>query len=124
MRNKDIIVYRTRNQKPDVYSYYIENHHKTDIDLVRVAIAELYPDYLAIFDGEMKSTDTYCFNMFITSKDIFDEYCAWLFDLLFFLNDRIDYQSYDSYQKRVFGFLSERLLKVWIAAKGLRVALR
>lgn len=40
---------------------------------------------------------------------------------IFELEKRIDVSSYDEYHKRVFGFLSEQLLLVWITARGLTV---
>ena len=53
-------------------------------------------------------------NMWITKKDIFDRYCRWLFDILFEVEKGIELQGYDGYQKRVMGFLSERLFRVWL----------
>ena len=37
-----------------------------------------------------------------------------MFDILFELKSSLDISGYDDYQKRVFGFLSERLFAVWI----------
>lgn len=54
-------------------------------------------------------------------KSLCDRYCSWLFDILFELEKRIDVSSYDMYQKRVFGFLSERLFTVWLHHENLRV---
>ena len=47
-------------------------------------------------------------------KELFYNYCEWLFDILFTLDKRIDISSYDKYQTRVFGFLAERLFNVWL----------
>ena len=47
-------------------------------------------------------------------KEIFDSYCEWLFDILFELENRLDISSYNKNDSRVFGFVSERLLDVWI----------
>lgn len=59
--------------------------------------------------------------MFVMKKELFDEYCAWLFDILFELEKRIDISRYDAYQARVFGFLGERLFNVWLEKKKLKI---
>ena len=43
-----------------------------------------------------------------------DEYCQWLFEILFELEKRIDISSYTALEARIYGFLSERLLNVWV----------
>ena len=62
----------------------------------------------------MSRTTGHRFNMFIMKKDKFDAYCAWLFDILFELENRLDISTYNKNDSRVFGFVSERLLDVWI----------
>ena len=52
--------------------------------------------------------------MFVMNKENFQNYCEWLFAILMPLKDKIPYESYGPYQKRVFGFLAERLLNVWV----------
>lgn len=52
--------------------------------------------------------------MFISRKKVFDDYYKWLFDILFEAEKIIDISNYDNYNKRVYGFLSERLFNVWI----------
>lgn len=60
------------------------------------------------------------FNMFIMKKALADEYCEWLFDILFDLEKRLDITGYIEKERRVFGFIAERLLDVWIDAKHLK----
>ena len=59
--------------------------------------------------------------MMIVRKEIFDDYCEWLFSILFEVEKRINIENYDDYQKRVFGFLSERLFRTWLLNRPLKV---
>lgn len=96
------------------YSQYAHAHHKKDIDLVRTILTEQYPDYVKAFDEAMGKTKGHRFNMLVMRKDLLEQYCTWLFDILARAEQKIDVSSYDDYNKRVFGFLAERLLDVWI----------
>jgi hypothetical protein len=60
------------------------------------------------------------FNMFITKKNIFDNYCEWLFRLLFEVEKDVKISPY-TYQARVFGFMSERLLQLYVVHNKLNV---
>ena len=55
-------------------------------------------------------------------RPVLDAYCTWLFDVLFELERRLDISSYSAYDARVFGFIGERLLDVWLRARGISFA--
>ncbi len=95
-------------------SSYQKFHHIEDWEICKKVIAEKYPNYLDSFEWMEKSRKFYACNMFISSKASFDSYYEWLFDILFEVEKRVDISNYDSYNKRIFGFLSERLFNVWI----------
>lgn len=97
-----------------MYEQYATCHIGSDLDKVRNIIVRLFPQYIESFDTCMKSRRLCPYNMFVSTKKTMDEYCEWLFTILFKLEESIDYNLYDDYQKRVFGFISERLLNVWI----------
>lgn len=101
-------------KEQDVYEHYENRHYGKDLELCREIIKEKYPKYLDAFDFSMSTILVSAGNMWITRKCIYDRYCAWLFDILFEVEKRIDMTGYDDYQKRVMGFLSERLFRVWL----------
>lgn len=103
-----------------IYDQYAKSHHKEDLDILREVLAERQPDYLSTYDEVMQGREMYFGNMMITSKPIADAYAEWLFDLLSGVEERIDLSEYNDYDKRIFGFLSERLMLVWIRKNSLR----
>ena len=80
-----------------------------------------YPDYAQAFDTFFANNKSSLFNMMFCKKEIFDEYCEWLFDILFELEKKVDLSELDDYQKRLYGFLSERLLNIWVMKNKLIV---
>lgn len=96
------------------YSQYAHAHHAADLDKTREIIAGAYPDYVDAFDRRMRMRTGHRFNMFIMSREMLDGYCSWLFDILFELEKQLDISDYAEKDKRVFGYVAERLLDVWL----------
>ena len=69
---------------------------------------------IRLFDGLMYILVVCAGAVFIMKKEIFDDYCKWLFDILLELENRVDITNYSDYDKRIYGFLSERLFRVWL----------
>ena len=61
----------------------------------------------------MSAKEMFAYNMFISTKKEMDLYCEWVFAVLFELERRIDISSYNDTQKRIFGYISERLFNVY-----------
>lgn len=122
LKQYDVILPKQRNYFIEtVRSQYEHAHNKNDLALTEQIVAELYPEYSEAFCKVMGRTKLHIFNMFVMKKEKFDEYCQWLFTILFELEKRIDISSYSQYEARVFGFLSERLLNVWLEKQKLKV---
>ncbi|MDO5402837.1 MAG: DUF4422 domain-containing protein, partial [Eubacteriales bacterium] len=77
-------------------------------------IREIYPDYWEDYHRLVNEKHTYFGNICIMSKKDYDMYCSWLFDIFFHLQPRLNLDDYDAYHKRVYGFISEFLLYVWV----------
>ncbi len=89
-------------------------HYAKDLLVVRDVIKDRHPDYLSFYDDYLSSDEGYFTNMFVMRRDLFDAYSAWLFDVLSEAELRIDISKYDPVARRIFGYLSERLLNVWL----------
>ena len=87
---------------------------------LRDAVQSVQPDYLQDFDSFFAQNKASLFNMLYASADVFDSYCQWLFSILFALEKVVDLSPLDKYQQRLYGFLSERLLNVWVRHNRLR----
>ena len=92
-----------------------------DLFMLRDIIRERHSSYLGAYDRIMSGHLISCYNMMICRKEQWDAYCAWLFDILFALEKKVSLEGRTDYQKRIYGFLSERLLNVWVMKQSLKV---
>lgn len=111
----DIILPQKRNYYIETNeSHYLHAHEHEPFNVMRQVIQEDYPEYENAFETVMKRTWAHMFNMFIMKKQPLDGYLTWMFDVLHKVEERIDISSYSTYEQRVYGFLSELLLDVWL----------
>lgn len=117
----DIIVHNYTFFRTSVKQQYTQGHYLSDLIELEKIIYNYYYEYYSAFKHVMNGHKVRLLNMFIIKKEYLDKYCEWLFTILEILEKKIDICKYDSYQKRVFGFLAERLLDVWIYKNKLKV---
>ena len=98
------------------YSQFVHSHGSFALDETRKIIIERYPEYIDAYDRTMAGTTGHRFNMFIMRKELLNRYCGWLFDILFELEKRIsaDISKEKRDDSRLYGYVSERLLDVWL----------
>lgn len=97
-----------------LYSHYKHTHYISTLDKACEILSELYPEYVPDCKRVLKKRSGYMFNMFIMPKTLSDEYCEWLFPLLFELEKRIGVMDVTAYQGRFYGRVSEILFNVWL----------
>ncbi len=95
--------------------FCLHSGHERDLVLLRQAVETVDATYLPSFDRVMAGNRLHLFNMLIARREVFDAYCEWLFAVLFELEKHVDMTGYTPYEQRLYGFLSERLLNVWVA---------
>ena len=121
LENTDIILSKERKYYiENLYNHYKHTMYIEPLDETGKIIEEKYPEYLNEFKKLHKSTSAHMFNMFIMKKELLDEYCTWLFDILFELEKRMGDEKYDTFHSRFYGRISELLLDVWINKNDLK----
>jgi len=101
-------------------THYEQHHYPRDLMLVKMILEKKYPAFLPAFYEVLSDKVCGWYNMLIARWEIFDAYCSWLFDILFELEKNRNMAWEDDYQARVYGFLAERLLHVWIRTNDCR----
>lgn len=117
------ILAKANHQHASLFTHYCEGHYSEDIKIVGDIIRDTLPRkyFKAFIDILIRSNRFSPYNMFVMNWRTFDNYCTWLFNLLEKAEEQIDITHYSTYQKRVFGYLAERLLNLYVHAEKLRV---
>lgn len=120
LKDADVLLPKRRNYYIETsYSQYIHAHPAEGLDLAFALAAAQGKAYEQAVETAKRRTWVHIYNMFIMKREILDDYCQWLFDILFQVEARLDTSGYSAYDKRVFGFLGERLLDVYLEANGI-----
>lgn len=103
----------------NLYENYRYNHFENDLETTLSIIKNTQKEYYEA--SRLVLGLDFCFfgNMLLMRRDLFNEYCNFIFSVLFEVEKTIDTTYYDYYQKRVFGFLAERLSNVFVMKKHL-----
>lgn len=110
----DIIVSQKRHYYIEtMWNQYIHAHNEQDLIELETIIRNQYPGYYNAFENLKTRKWAHMFNMFVMKRDKYDAYCEWLFSVLFSLESKLEF-----IEPRLFGFLSERLLDVWLEANN------
>ena len=92
-----------------------EYHDIKDMDLAIKIIKNKYPEMTDVTDEYMhKYQYSYLYNCFILKKELFNNLCTWLFDILFELETKINMETYNIQKYRTPGTIAERLIGIYI----------
>lgn len=121
LKGYDIITSKKITLNFSYFEGYSKNHYAKDLIETGKVVEELFPEYYEDYHRIIHSNETYFGNIMVASKEVYDAYAEWLFTILFEVQKRIDISGYDNYHKRVFGFISEILLLVYVTNQKLKV---
>ena len=113
-----IVVAKPRVCSCTLYADYACDHVSDDMRLLRYIVNKTESDAVkkAFFKVIMQGCSILHYNKFMMRWSDFDAYCLWLFNLLAKVEKHTDIDHYNTFQKRIYGYMSERLLLVWLVA--------
>lgn len=121
--NYDVILPRRENMYVTVREHYATApfHHEKDLLLVEGIIRAHYPAYVPAMEAYLSGTELYFGNILIMKRELLDDYCRWLFDILERFDQAADLTGYSLQELRVDGYLAERLLGIYVCAQESRL---
>lgn len=96
-----------------IKTQYEVDHSVSDFEILIDVMHRLYPEYGDDLSVVGQQQFFFAYNMFVMKRSVLDEYCEWLFPILFACEEQIGDKE-DPYQNRYAGFLAERLLNVFL----------
>ena len=128
MQEYDVIVPEKWEQEvgTNIYEQYKYQNYIEDLYVVMLYIKHKYPKMGEAFEQYLQQKKWSGSNIFIAKKKVIDQYCAWLFDILFNVDKDLDinHEHFDHeqryhltnyfYQRRAPGFIAERLFSFWL----------
>jgi len=136
----DIILPSKEHFGCSIYNQYKQSHNIDDLN----EIIDIVKDKDISVDILLSDNRMYCFNMFIMKRELFYEYCEFIFGICQEYLQRHNIQNMEDikkmmdenkekyyknfypsndfrYQCRIGGFLAERLMNIWVRHKKLKV---
>ena len=94
------------------HSWYVP---EKDWNIMREALSALYPEYAACFDTVFGQPYFYNYNMLIAKKNVFSDFCAWLYPILDYIENHSEPKGEDR-RDRYTAYLSESLTTLYFMA--------
>ena len=113
IRKYDLITVLRERINVSVYKQFCQFHDAKPLDDVIHIMKEKYPEYRNAAETYMNSKDIYYMNMFIMKKSLYCQYASWLFDILETYEKNDDFPKSEQEQKRLMGYLAERLFGIF-----------
>jgi lipopolysaccharide biosynthesis glycosyltransferase len=101
----------------NLYDHYKSSSpylHISDYDKALQIMGELYPEYKETAEEYNTGHLGYFTNMFVMKRELFNEYCTWLFAILGTLETQVDISGYNPQERRIFGYISEWLFGIFV----------
>lgn len=115
----DLILPKGEDMHIPVREHYVNApfHYGKDLELAEQIVREYHPEMDKAAAEYLSGTACYFGNIFVMKRQVFHDYCGWLFPILEEFDRRANVNGYGPQERRVDGYLAERLLGIWAARR-------
>lgn len=111
----DIVLPEKIYMNTTLYLYYMMNGHKDIIDLIFSTIKEHYPEYTQTVNDALSLTSIFLFGHFVMKKELFAQFCEWLFPVISLLERKINWNTHTkSLDILLSVFFTEVFYNIWL----------
>ena len=111
-----------------LFSQYCECHPQEQYIEFEKIVEKHHPKCKPLLPKLRNLTEFYLGNSYVMRRNLFDDYCQWLFPMLFELENQTNcfekYNNYVSKKRRIPPFLSERFINLWLMEKQMDTKLK
>lgn len=112
----DLIAPKGEDMHIPVREHYMNapNHHGKDLALLEEIVRKRHLEMVPAMEQYLSGTVCYFGNIYIMKREVFSDYCTWLFPILAEFDARADTRGYSKQERRVDGYLGERLFGIYL----------
>jgi len=111
-------IYTPKGEQKTVYEHWAKHDraliNTRDLDMLMQLIDRKYPQFSHEAHEYMNGRYFLGYNCFVMKKALFDEMCAYEFDILSEMERYVDFTHYNQTLTRVYGFMAEILYSIYI----------
>lgn len=117
LTNGSIITPLQYRHQERIFNQFCHSHNTNDWLWVVNEITRNYPHLLDHALEQFSVESMYCWNMFITTWQNFDELCSLWFSILQKFDQEVPFGRSNSFQNRDVAFMAERIFDIWVKYK-------
>ena len=114
LANYDVILSKKRRFTKSIWKTYAMMHDERDFVTLEKAIKQVCPEYSNIFNKYIKKGNILPqFGMIITTKEIFNNFCEWIFPIIYKLDEMKDPNKNSLSEPRRIDYIFEHLMPLY-----------
>lgn len=120
MADADVLMVEPSWHMDSVYAYFAKFMGAENMTILWMVMKRLYPEYAETLEQVCDGVKFHPFNMMLCKKELFDEYCEWIFSVLGECEKYVKPSPYTN-GRRALAYMAELLTGVYFIYKRMKI---